>query len=78
VFPEQLEGTQPALVTWQTKPSSSGSDQPEQIAAKHGMTLAQLKEANDHRKKKIAAGADPACTAKGTAEPNLPDLPAPK
>jgi len=78
VFQSNLEGHSRPLVTWQTY-LVKRSDQPEQIAAKHGMTLAQLKEANGITgKKKIAAGQTLLVPLKGTAEPNLPDLPAPK
>ena len=43
------------------------------------MTLAQLKEVNGITgKSKIVAGQTVLVPMKGTAEPNLPDLPAPK
>jgi membrane-bound lytic murein transglycosylase D len=78
VFQSNLEGHNQPLVTWQTY-TVKRSDQPEKIAAKYGMTLAQLKEVNGITgKKKISAGQTLLVPLKGTAEPNLPDLPAPK
>ena len=78
VFQGNLEGHSQPLVTWQTY-TVKRSDQPENIAAKHGMTLAQLKQINGITgNKKIAAGQTLLVPLKGTAEPNLPDLPAPK
>ncbi len=78
VFQSNLEGHNQPLVTWQTY-TVKRSDQPENIAAKHGITLAQLKEVNGITgKKKIAAGQTLLVPLKGTAEPHLPDLPAPK
>ncbi len=78
VFQGNLEGHSQPLVTWQTY-TVKRSDQPESIAAKHGMTLAQLKQINGITgNKKIAAGQTLLVPLKGTAEPNLPDLPAPK
>ena len=78
VFQGNLEGHSQPLVTWQTY-TVKRSDRPESIAAKHGITLAQLKEVNGITgKKNIAAGQTLLVPLKGTAEPNLPDLPAPK
>jgi len=78
IFQSNLEGHNRPLVTWQTY-TVKRSDRPEQIAAKHGMTLAQLKEVNGITgKKQIAAGQTLLVPLKGTAEPHLPDLPAPK
>ncbi len=78
VFQGNLEAHSQPLVTWQTY-TVKRSDQPDQIAAKHGMTLAQLKQINGITgNKKIAAGQTLLVPLKGTAEPNLPDLPAPK
>lgn len=78
IFQSNLEGHNRPLVTWQTY-TVKRSDLPEQIAAKHGMTLAQLKEVNGITgKKQIAAGQTLLVPLKGTAEPHLPDLPAPK
>jgi membrane-bound lytic murein transglycosylase D len=79
VFRRNLEANDRPLVSWQAY-TMKRSDKPEQIAAKHGMTLAQLKEVNDVTgKKKIVPGQTLMVPMKGgTAEPNLPDLPAPK
>ena len=78
VFRRNLEANDRPLVSWQAY-TMKRSDKPEQIAAKYGMTLAQLKEVNGVTgKKKIVAGQTLLVPLKGTAEPNLPDLPAPK
>lgn len=78
VFQSNLEGNNQPLVTWQTY-TVKRSDLPENVAAKHGITLAQLKEVNGITgKKNIAAGQTLLVPLKGTAEPHLPDLPAPK
>jgi membrane-bound lytic murein transglycosylase D len=79
VFKRNLEAYDRPLVSWQTY-TVKRSDKPEQIAAKHGMTLAELKEVNGVAgKKKIVAGQTILVPVKGgIAEPNLPDLPAPK
>ena len=79
VFKRNLEAYDKPLVSWQAY-TVKRSDHPEQIAAKHGMTLAQLKEVNGVTgKKKIVAGQTLLVPLKaGAAEPNLPDLPAPK
>ena len=42
------------------------------------MTLAQLKESRRQRQEEIVAGQDALVPLKGTAEPHLPDLPAPR
>lgn len=78
VFQNNLEAHDQPLATWQIY-TVKRSDKPEQIAAKHGMTLAQLKEINGITgRKTIVAGQTLLVPLKGTAEPNLPDLPAPK
>ncbi|HET9404796.1 MAG TPA: transglycosylase SLT domain-containing protein [Burkholderiales bacterium] len=78
VFQSNLEAHDQPLATWQIY-TVKRSDKPEQIAAKHGMTLAQLKEINGITGgKNIVAGQTLLVPIKGTAEPNLPDLPAPK
>jgi len=78
VFQRNLAANERPLVSWQAY-TMKRSDKPEQVAAKYGMTLAQLKEVNDITgKKKIVAGQTLLVPMKGTAEPNLPDLPAPK
>ena len=78
VFQRNLAANERPLVSWQAY-TMRRSDKPEQIAAKHGMTLAQLKEVNGvNGTKKIVAGQTLLVPLKGTAEPHLPDLPAPK
>ena len=78
VFRRNLEANDRPLVSWQAY-TMKRSDKPEQVAAKHGMTLAQLKEVNGVAgKTKIGPGQTLMVPMKGTAEPNLPDLPAPK
>jgi membrane-bound lytic murein transglycosylase D len=78
VFQNNLETHDQPLATWQIY-TVKRSDKPENIAAKHGMTLSQLKEINGITgRKTIVAGQTLLVPLKGTAEPNLPDLPAPK
>jgi len=79
VFQRNLAANERPLVSWQAY-TLKRSDKPEQVAAKYGMTLAQLKEVNGITgKNKIVAGQTVLVPMKGsTAEPNLPDLPAPK
>ena len=77
-FLRNLEAHDQPLVSWQTY-TVKRNDQPEKIAAKHGITLAQLKEFNGITgKKKISAGQALLVPLRGNAEPYLPDLPAPK
>ena len=78
VFQRNLGVREKPLVSWQAY-TVKRSDHPEQIAAKYGMTLAQLKEANAiPAKKRIVAGQTLMVPLRGSAEPYLPDLPAPK
>lgn len=78
VFQRNLTAHEKPLVSWQAY-TVKRSDKPEKIAAKHGMTLAQLKEANAIApKKRIVAGQTLMVPLTGSAEPYLPDLPAPK
>ena len=78
VFQRNLQAHDKPFVSWQAY-TVKRSDKPDQIAAKHGMTLAQLYEVNGITgKKKIVPGQTILVPHKGTAEPNLPDLPAPK
>jgi membrane-bound lytic murein transglycosylase D len=78
VFQRNLVAHEKPLVSWQAY-TVKRSDKPEQIAAKHGMSMAQLKAANNiPPAKKIVAGQTLMVPLKGTAEPYLPDLPAPK
>ncbi len=78
VFQNNLETHSQPLVSWQAY-TMKRSDQPEKIASKHGMTLAQLKEANGiPGNKKIVAGQTLLVPLRDNADPHLPDLPAPK
>ncbi len=78
VFQRNLAANERPLVSWQAY-TLKRSDKPEEVAAKHGMTIAQLKEVNGVTgKSKIVAGQTVLVPMKGTAEPHLPDLPAPK
>ncbi|MBI3044578.1 MAG: transglycosylase SLT domain-containing protein [Betaproteobacteria bacterium] len=78
VFQSNLESHDQPLVSWQAY-TVKRSDKPEKIAAKHGITLAQLKQVNGiNGRKKIVAGQTLMVPLNGSAEPNLPDLPAPK
>jgi membrane-bound lytic murein transglycosylase D len=78
-FQRNLEAHDKPLVTWQAY-IVKRSDKPEAIATKHGITLAQLKEANGiPGNKRIVPGQTLLVPLRGAmAEPHLPDLPAPK
>jgi membrane-bound lytic murein transglycosylase D len=78
VFQRNLESHNRPLVTWQTY-TMKRHDEPAALAKKHGITLAQLKEANGITGKKKFVPGQTLLVPLGTgAEPNLPDLPAPK
>jgi membrane-bound lytic murein transglycosylase D len=78
VFQRNLESHDRPFVTWQTY-TMKRHDEPAAIAKKHGITLAQLKEANGITGKKKFVPGQTLLVPLGTgAEPNLPDLPAPK
>jgi LysM repeat protein len=78
VFKRNLESYDQPLVSWQAY-TVKRSDKVEQIAAKHGMTLAELKQVNGVTGKKVVPGQTLLVPLKaGAAEPILPDLPAPK
>ena len=77
-FQRNLEAYDQPFVTWQTY-TMKRHDQPAAIAKKHGLTLPELKEANGITgKKKFVPGQTLLVPHKSDAEPNLPDLPAPK
>ena len=77
-FQRNLAAHDKPLVSWQAY-TVKRSDQQESIAAKHSMTVAQLREANAIvPSKKIIPGQTLMVPVTGNAEPNLPDLPAPK
>jgi membrane-bound lytic murein transglycosylase D len=78
VFEKNLETHNQPLVSWQAY-TMKRSDQPEKFAAKHGMTLSQLKAANNiPAQRRIVAGQTVLVPLRGNADPHLPDLPAPK
>jgi membrane-bound lytic murein transglycosylase D len=78
VFQRNLTAHEKPLVSWQAY-TVKRSDKPEKIAAKHGMTVSQLKAANNiPPNRRIVAGQTLMVPLKGNAEPYLPDLPAPK
>jgi membrane-bound lytic murein transglycosylase D len=78
IFQRNLDTHDRPLVSWQAY-TVKRSDQPEKIASKHGMTLAQLKQINGvPGKKAIVAGQTLLVPLRGDAVPHLPDLPAPK
>jgi LysM repeat protein len=78
VFEKNLETHNRPLVSWQAY-TVKRSDKPEKIASTHGMTLAELKEANGlSPKRAIVAGQTVLVPLRGEVEPHLPDLPAPK
>lgn len=77
VFRRNLEAHDKPLVSWQAY-TVKRSDKPERVAASHGMTLAQLNEANGIAPpRKIVAGQTLMVPVQGNVEPHLPDLPAP-
>ena len=77
-FQRNLKAHDQPFVTWQTY-TLKRHDDPAAIAKKHGLTLAQLKEANGVTgRKTIVPGQTLLVPLKSGAEPNLPDLPAPK
>ncbi len=77
-FRRNLAAHDKPLVSWQAY-TIKRSDKPETVAAKHGMSLATLKEANGIvPPKQFVAGQTIMVPVNGSAEPNLPDLPAPK
>jgi len=76
-FRRNLEAHDKPLVSWQAY-TMKRSDKLETVAAKYGMSVSQLKEVNGLvPPRKVVAGQTLMVPAKGTAEPNLPDLPAP-
>lgn len=77
-FQKNLEAHDKPLVSWQAY-TVKRSDQPAKIAARYGITLAQLKEVNGITgRRKIVQGQTILVPLKGNVEPHLPDLPAPK
>jgi len=77
-FRRNLAAHDKPLVSWQAY-TMKRSDKVEAIAAKHGMSLASLKEVNGITPpRKIVAGQTIMVPVKGDIEPHLPDLPAPQ
>jgi membrane-bound lytic murein transglycosylase D len=77
VFEKNIQTHNQPLVSWQAY-TMKRSDQPEKIAAKHDMTLSQLKAANNiPAQRRIVAGQTVLVPLRGNADPHLPDLPAP-
>lgn len=75
-FLANLEKHDRPLVSWQAYTVKAG-ERPEKIAAKHGITLAELRQINGITgRKKIATGQPLLVPAKAGAEPYLPNLPA--
>ncbi len=75
-FLANLENHGKPLVSWQAYTVKTGEN-PEKIAARYGISLAQLNEINGlHGRKKITTGFALLVPVNGNAEPNLPDLPA--
>ena len=77
-FRRNLAAHDKPLVSWQAY-TMKRSDKPEVVAAQYGMSLATLKEVNGITPpRKFVAGQTIMVPVSGSAEPNLPDLPAPK
>jgi peptidoglycan lytic transglycosylase D len=75
MFQWNLDTHDRPLVSWHVY-TLKRSDQPEKIAAQHGLTLAQLKEINGIRAaEKIVPGRRLLVPLVDGAEPHLPDLP---
>jgi len=78
LFRRNLAAHDQPLVSWQAY-TVKRSDKPERIAASYGMSLARLKEVNAiPPRNRITPGQTLMVPVKGDAEPNLPDLPAPR
>ena len=77
-FQRNLAAHDKPLVSWQAY-TVKRADKPEAIAQNYGMTMAQLRTANAIApSRKIIPGQTLMVPVTGNAEPNLPDLPAPK
>lgn len=75
-FLTNLENHDKPLVSWQAHTVKAG-EKPEKIAAKHGISLTELKQINGIKgKKKISTGQSLLVPITGSADPHLPDLPA--
>jgi membrane-bound lytic murein transglycosylase D len=76
VFNTNLENHDEPLVSWQAHTVRPG-EKPEKIAAKYGMSVAELKQVNNiNSRNRFRIGQPLLVPVKAGAEPNLPDLPA--
>ena len=76
-FQRNLENHAGPLVSWQAHTAKRG-EKPEKIAAKHGITVAELKRINGIAgRNRIKTGQPLLVPVKAGATPHLPDLPAP-
>jgi membrane-bound lytic murein transglycosylase D len=76
-FRRNLEGHKEPLVSWQAYTVKPG-ERIEKIAAKHGMSVAELQRVNNiNGRTRIRTGQPLLVPVKAGAKPNLPDLPAP-
>lgn len=76
VFNTNFESHDKPLVSWQAHTVKPG-EKPEKIAAKYGMSVAELKQVNNiNAKNKFRTGQPLLVPVKAGDAPNLPDLPA--
>jgi membrane-bound lytic murein transglycosylase D len=77
IFRANLDSHDKPLVSWQAHKVKPG-EQPEKIAAKHGITVSELRSVNGiPGRRPITTGQVLLVPVKDGAEPHLPDLPAP-
>lgn len=77
IFQRNLANHDKPLVSWQAYTVKPG-EKPEKIAAKHGISVAELKHINGiNGRNRIRTGQPLLVPVKAGAEPHLPDLPAP-
>lgn len=77
IFQRNLENHTEPLVSWQAYTVKPG-ERIERVAAKHGMSVAELKRVNSITgRNKIRTGQPLLVPVKAGAKPHLPDLPAP-
>ena len=76
-FRANLENHDQPLVSWQAYTVKPG-EKPDKIAAKHGISVSELKQINGiSGNARLKSGQPLLVPVKAGAEPNLPDLPAP-
>jgi membrane-bound lytic murein transglycosylase D len=76
-FRANLENNEKPLVSWQAYKLKAG-DNIAHVAARHGISIAQLKQVNSiSDKRRVGPGSTLLVPATGGATPHLPDLPAP-